>query len=203
MGSLPQPSSSAATAYWNTNVDPSQHTTECPIFLQNKNAKDTTILGTPDSEYHILSWPEVQDIIRRNRLDVFQRIPSDLRRYMEYNYNTRLKYGSVMEFIIKIKLGWEEPIVPAGGGVSPFDNSSDWSIKYNDWPYGIDKRVVHLVVWTKFPLPEDPNSPDGDLTDEGRRQIDDFVVQTFSSKIGKNNVSHTALLFQLSISETE
>ena len=32
-------------------------------------------------------------------------------------------------------------------------------IIYNDWPYGIDKSIVHLCVWTKFPLDVDEKDP--------------------------------------------
>ena len=64
-------------------------------------------------------------------------------------------------------------------------------ILYNDWPYGIDSRIVHLVVWTKFelrPAPVSPSNPNGDLTPEARRQINDFVDRTFVSVCGKENV---------------
>ena len=29
-------------------------------------------------------------------------------------------------------------------------------ILYNDWPYGLVDGIVHLVVWTKFDLEDDP-----------------------------------------------
>lgn len=35
----------------------------------------------------------------------------------------------------------------------------DVKIIYNDWPYGIDKSIVHLCVWTKFPLDVDEKDP--------------------------------------------
>lgn len=35
----------------------------------------------------------------------------------------------------------------------------DIKIIYNDWPYGIDKSIVHLCVWTKFPLDVDEKDP--------------------------------------------
>ncbi|KAI9743121.1 MAG: hypothetical protein M1818_003416 [Claussenomyces sp. TS43310] len=178
----------SALPYWQVNVPAAQRPTSCPPFLQNLNAADTAILATPDADYRIMSWPDVRAIIAGNELEKFQRIPSELRRYFEYGYNTRRRYGSMMNFILKVKLGWQEPIVPAGGGLDLFGNGADWTVKYNDWPYGIDERIVHLVVWTKFDLPEDPNSPDGDLTDDARREIDHFVDETFRKKLGENNV---------------
>ena len=47
----------------------------------------------------------------------------------------------------------------------------DIKIIYNDWPYGIDKGIVHLCVWTKFPLDVDEKDPNGDLTPEMRKKV--------------------------------
>lgn len=58
--------------------------------------------------------------------------------------------------------------------------AGDLTILYNDWPYGIDQRIIHLVVWTKFRFEED--SETGDLTPEARRLIDDYVSRTFRAK---------------------
>lgn len=54
-------------------------------------------------------------------------------------------------------------------------------MQQNDWPYGIDKRIVHLVVWTKFGFQEDPET--GDLTAEARKMIDDYVSKTFRTRV--------------------
>lgn len=59
-------------------------------------------------------------------------------------------------------------------------------ILYNDWPYGVDSKIIHLVIWTKFELIEDPNTDD--LTPEARREIDDYVQKTFCTKVKPDNV---------------
>ena len=41
-----------------------------------------------------------------NRIDRFQRVPSDLRRYLEYTAQIKAEYGSVMRFVVKERLGW-------------------------------------------------------------------------------------------------
>jgi hypothetical protein len=63
----------------------------------------------------------------------------------------------------------------------------DMKILFNDWPYGVDERIKHLVVWTKFELASDPEDPKGDLTPQARQEIDDFVDKTFVSKCGREN----------------
>lgn len=50
---------------------------------------------------------------------------------------------------------------------------------------------MHLVVWTKFEFANEPatvDKPNGDLTLEARRQINDFVDHTFVRTCGEENV---------------
>jgi len=63
----------------------------------------------------------------------------------------------------------------------------DIKVLFNDWPYGIDERIVHLVVWTKFPFEEDPDT--GDLTWEGRIEIEDYIERTFGRYMKPGHVS--------------
>ena len=104
------PQTPSGLPFWNVNVPDHLQTEECPPYLQYalSNPKDQEILATPDRNYHRQTWPEVCQIIKDNRLDLFQRVPSDLRRYREYNAKTVEQWGSVMEFVVKERLGWEE-----------------------------------------------------------------------------------------------
>lgn len=170
--------------YWQVNVPEGERTDECPEALRGLSAKDQGILSTPDDQYHVLSWDEVQQIIAHNALDRFQRVPSELRRYLEYNWALRRDHGSVMNFVLAQRLHWKAPTQPRG---RPFECADDIKILWNDWPYGIDKRIVHLVVWTKFDLAEDPVT--SDLTDAARKEIEDYVNATFGSRLPRDRVS--------------
>ena len=64
--------------------------------------------------------------------------------------------------------------------------ADDIKILYNDWPYGIDTKIIHLVVWTKFDLDEDPIT--GDLTAGKRQEIDDYVERTFRTRVPREKV---------------
>ena len=191
MGSVTPISSAEGLPYWQVNVPPLLRETQCPAFLSALNPKDVGIISTLDSQYHILTWPEVQSIIARNRIDLFQRIPSELRRYLAYNWGLKQQYGSVMEFVLQKRLGWALPIVPEG---RPFEKEADLKVLWNDWPYGIDARIVHLVVWTKFELEDDPATDD--LTERARGEINDYVDEVFARRIGKENVSSLSLLVE-------
>lgn len=65
-------------------------------------------------------------------------------------------------------------------------SEDDYKILLNDWPYGIDPRIVHLVVWTKFEFPSDPVT--GDLTAEARKAIEEFVGEEFGRRCGEGRV---------------
>lgn len=41
-----------------------------------------------------------------NRIDRFQRVPSDLRKYLEYTAQIKAEYSSVMRFVVKERLHW-------------------------------------------------------------------------------------------------
>lgn len=167
------------------NIPEDKRTEECPEFLRSLSEKDKGIIGTPDSEYRVATWPEVQKIVADNRLGAFRRIPSHLRRYLEYTWQLKRDYGSIMKFVLDKRLRWEAPVTPRG---KPFEfNDDDITILWNDWPYGIDDRIVHLVVWTKFELPEDPAT--GDITDETRGEIDQYVQKTFGCQVPRDRVS--------------
>lgn len=172
-----------ALPYWQVNVPGPERLVDCPDFLLNISEKDFSILSTPDRDYHILTWDEVRQIAKANKLDHFQRVPSELRRYKAYTFNLARTYGSVADFILNQRLQWKVPVLARG---RPFEFEDDIKILINDWPYGIDPRIVHLVVWTKFILEEDAVT--GDLIDESRKEIDDFVAKTFRSHVPDDQV---------------
>ncbi|EFQ99763.1 hypothetical protein MGYG_02776 [Nannizzia gypsea CBS 118893] len=179
--------------YWLMNIPRDRWPAECPDYLCNLPAKNVSILSTPDSEYVRQDWSLVQQIIASNRIDLFRRVPSDLRRYLEYTSYVKSKYGSVMNFVVRERLGWENNMAPRG--LRPFENpgyikyhlaGSDHKILYNDWPYGVEEGIIHLVVWTKFTFEDDPATDD--LTPRARKEIDDFVDLTFRSRVPAEKV---------------
>jgi hypothetical protein len=170
--------------YWHVNIPEAERTEECPEFLRNLSPKDVGIISTPDDKYHVLTWPEVRAIVAENRLGDFQRLPTELRGYLAYTWKLKQDYGSVMNFVLNERLGWTVPTVPKG---APFECDDDTKILWNDWPYGLDKRILHLVVWTKFDLEEDPVTTD--LTYAARQLIDGYVREKFGSQVPSENVS--------------
>ncbi|EFX01824.1 hypothetical protein CMQ_8290 [Grosmannia clavigera kw1407] len=161
--------------YWQVNVPPEQCTVTCPDFLRGISARDVEIISTPSAACHTLSWDEARTIVAAGRLDQFQRSPTQLRSYLAYAWGLRQQYGSPVSYLLQERLRWraDEP----AQGAAPFVCPSDVKVMCNDWPYGIDDRIVHLVVWTKFALEENPVTDK--LADETRTAIDRYVNKTF------------------------
>ncbi|KAK3337046.1 hypothetical protein B0T19DRAFT_396706 [Cercophora scortea] len=173
------PGSPEALPYWQVNVPPHERTTTCPDFLVDVSAKDQGILSTPDSQYTPDTWPAAQRKVAANQLHLFQRKPSELRRYLAFAWAIKRDYGSVLNFILTQRLRWTAPVVPWSR--VPFEcEADDVKVLRNDWPYGIDQRIVHLVVWTKFEFEEDPAT--GDLAEGARGAIEAYVRRTFVEK---------------------
>ncbi|CAK7565615.1 MAG: hypothetical protein SEPTF4163_003537 [Sporothrix epigloea] len=178
--------------YWQVNVPTAQRTSVCPDFLRNISAKDQRIVGTAQAEFSVLSWLDVQEIVANNHLDRFQRDPLALRRYLEFSWGLKQQYGSAVNFVLQERLHWsiaelQESAAAAPEDIVPdFSRKDDVQILCNDWPYGIDERIVHLVVWTKFPLTEDPQT--GDVTDSTRAAIAAYVDTTFGAYLPAGHV---------------
>ena len=116
-----------------------------------------------------------------NRIDHFTRSPLALRRYIHYAHTLKQHHnGSVLPFVQHERLHWDS-VIPSGD--VPFTNASDYKILYNDWPYGVEAGITHLVVWTKFGLEEeegdDEGKGSGDLTARAREEVENFVIRTF------------------------
>lgn len=168
----------------------SEREVDCPPYLQNIVAKDKGIISTPNEDFEINSWEQVRETVARNRLHLLERVPSELRRYLKFIYYLKQEHGTVMNYLLKHRLHWEEPVVPKGK--TPFEEPEDVKVLVNDWPYALDARIVHLVVWTKFELPDDQEADD--LSDEAREMVNSYVRETFHTRVPQDRVSSHASL---------
>lgn len=103
---------------------------------------------------------------------------------MKWTADTKLKYGSMSEYILQNRLpsSWTgPPFTPAS--TIPFHDPSDYRALLNDWPYGLDPDISHIVVWTRTPIPVAGDN--GFLTPESRELIEQFVKRYFMEKMGE------------------
>jgi len=121
-----------------------------------------------------------------NTLEDLKRVPSDLRRYLAWSHNIKQQYGSITNFVIQQRLSWkprsdDDPSQFAHHSPIPFKDARDHVVLLNDWPYGFESGIVHLLVWTKTPIAVDDTR--GDVTVESREVIVEFVQQFFVDEV--------------------
>ncbi|KAG0647651.1 N-acetylglucosamine-induced 1 [Hyphodiscus hymeniophilus] len=141
---------------------------------------DKWVLSQNDEDFHLHNWDDLKEIIATNKLETLKRRPSDLRRYMAWTHDTKAQYGSITNYIVQHKLPWASPPFAYNSSV-PFEDASDFKTLVNDWPYGLSSDITHIVVWSKTPIPTDPET--GDVTDDSRRIIREFVGKTFVKRL--------------------
>ncbi|KAK6005050.1 hypothetical protein QM012_007829 [Aureobasidium pullulans] len=152
-------------------------------------AIDREILAMKDEDFSLVTWEELKEIIAANRLEQLKRRPSDLRRYIAWSSETKAEYGTITNFVVQKRLHWT-PLPSSTSGEPPkfefrnpvpFKDQDDFRILRNDWPYGLDKGIVHICVWVKTPIETDLHT--GDVTDHSRSLIEDFVNKTFAARL--------------------
>ncbi|KAH7159994.1 hypothetical protein B0J13DRAFT_616785 [Dactylonectria estremocensis] len=144
---------------------------------------DKWVLSQTDEEFHLHDWEDLKDIIAKNNLQVLKRKPSDLRRYMQWTAETKAHYGSMTRFLLVNRLpkSWgSPPFTPAS--TIPFEDASDYRILVNDWPYGLDPEIRHIVVWLRTTVPTDPET--GDMTPGSKALCENFVKKRFIDSLG-------------------
>lgn len=186
----------------------SEGVSDSPFQLTDIDRKQLSI---SNEDYQPHTWKDLEQIVgkisswreelkgpslttaARNDLSALKRRPSDLRRYMKWTSETLARYGSITNYLCQERLNWE-PLPAVNDDSSsqfdfrnavPFADPADYKILLNDWPYGLDLGITHLVVWLKTPISVDEAT--GDLTASSRELIDSFVATTFIRRLGGSN----------------
>ena len=126
-----------------------------------------------------------------NNLSILKRKPSDLKRYIFWTNQIKSEYGSMTNFVCKERLHWTPSPASTGDGPvfecedeRPFASPGDHKILQNDWPYGMETGIVHIVVWLKTRIPV--QQPEGYLLPESKTLIDGFVQRTFRERLAQD-----------------
>lgn len=102
---------------------------------------------------------------------------------MKWTAETKATYGSMTQYILDNRLpkAWgQPPFTPANA--TPFADPSDYRVLLNDWPYGLDPEITHIVVWSRTLIPTALET--GDLTPASRAQVQNFVKTYFVDSLG-------------------
>ncbi|KAI5289914.1 hypothetical protein KEM54_002910 [Ascosphaera aggregata] len=136
-----------------------------------------------DEDFVYMTWDNLKATIASNNLAALRRIPSELRRYRVWSANIKLKYGSVANYVVRERLHWPpvDDMNTQAVNPIPFADERDYRILRNDWPYGFVKGISHMCVWLKNSNIE--LKEDGDMTDDSRKLIEDFVQKKFIKRL--------------------
>ncbi|KAK9432685.1 hypothetical protein V1505DRAFT_220931 [Lipomyces doorenjongii] len=154
-------------------------------LLVGKDAQNAIL---PDSSFVRFSWEYLKEIIRENKLEFLCRMPSDLRKYLIWKTKIVKDYGSVANFVLLERLKWG----PGEALAKPictelFEVRDDYRILMNDFPYGFEDGIIHVVVWTKNPIPKvQTGSLTADIIPEVRQKIQTFV-DTICDRLGMDS----------------
>ncbi|KAK9247592.1 hypothetical protein V1506DRAFT_37888 [Lipomyces tetrasporus] len=148
--------------------------------------RDAQNLTLSDSNFKRFSWEYLKEIIRDNKLELLCRTPSDLRKYLIWKVEIVKDYGSVANFVLVERLKWgPDRALAKPISTKLFEVRDDYRILINDFPYGFENGIVHLVVWTKNLIPKaQSGSLTADLMPEGRHKIQAFVDTNFRDALG-------------------
>lgn len=182
--------------------DAAESAAEAPFPLTDT---DRWVLSQTDGEFKRNGWDDLVRIIggrsscqdmrlqftdrmtETNDLEKLLRTPSELRRYMAWSASAKAEYGTISDFMLAHRLPkhWGRPPFSPASDV-PMADASDYTVLINDWPYATEPGIVHIVVWTRTPIATKPGP--GDMTDESRQLLGDFVQNYFSDVAGDGNV---------------
>ncbi|VEU22558.1 DEKNAAC103609 [Brettanomyces naardenensis] len=138
----------------------------------------------------------VRQIVLSGDIARMYRSPDCLRKYRQFKASLKERDIDMTTNILVTQLKWMSPTVdlktPASkliGSIKysdarPFANEKDMMIMPNAFPYNLEEGIVHLCVWVKFPLPPDPNSEVGDISDTNKQLIQIYIEQTFAKGLG-------------------
>ncbi|KAK9389790.1 hypothetical protein V1515DRAFT_591847 [Lipomyces mesembrius] len=150
--------------------------------------KDAQNVILPDSAFVRFSWEYLKEIIRENKLELLCRMPSDLRKYLIWKTKIVRDYGSVANFVLLKRLKWgPDEALAKPISTELFEVRDDYRILMNDFPYGFEDGIIHVVVWTKYPIPKaQTGSLTADIIPEARQKIQTFV-DTICDRLGMDS----------------
>ncbi|KAJ2160434.1 hypothetical protein GGF46_002260 [Coemansia sp. RSA 552] len=111
------------------------------------------------------TWKEVKQLIAANRLELLGRTTPEELAYREEMELVREKHGSVVNYIVSVKLA---------GFIA--DATEEYLLIPNDYPYALPEDTLHYIVWSKTDL-----SP-GTVPDP---PVEGIFTEALDNQIGK------------------
>lgn len=149
--------------------------------------------------YKPMSFSKVREIVDSGNIRELYRSPECMKKYNSFKKMLKDEGIDMTSRIVVEQLHWLPPSTsirtPSNEIVekikpkdsTPFANEDDITIVTNSFPYYLEDGLVHLCAWVKFPMPPDPKSELGDISDEMKRLVNLYVKKTFVDHLGLSN----------------
>lgn len=128
--------------------------------------------------FKLIDWNELRQIIASNELSLLTRSPTQLHDYQVWKQETLKLYGSIEQYMLQVRLQWSRPLISTSPKSTAFTGPSDWKCLINDFPYGLEPGISHLVVWSKIKLPINRRDPE-ELSSEAIDIVESFIERFF------------------------
>ncbi|KAJ1957772.1 hypothetical protein EC988_000659 [Linderina pennispora] len=108
-----------------------------PVSVETTNPKRPNNMGVP----RIFTWDEIKEIVAVGRLELLGRTTPKEQAYRADMQQIREQYGSVTNYVLKVKLGRFIN-----------DSADDYLMIPNDYPYALPENTFHYIVWSKVAM---------------------------------------------------
>lgn len=102
------------------------------------------------------SWDELKQLIRIGDLSLLKRHPDLQKRYNLWSNEICALHGSIVDYLIKIRLEWKEyngcPPVLDPPYFTLTTPEQFIKVLPNDWPYRVPIDIEHYVIWSQLPV---------------------------------------------------
>ncbi|KAG8751743.1 hypothetical protein FRC14_007635 [Serendipita sp. 396] len=123
----------------------------------------------------LYTFPQLKGFIESGDLGLLKRHPDFQKRYNTWCDAVKEEYGTLVEYLLHVRLGWAEDVKPkptyansatpsATATPNPMVFRADLPEEYikvipNDWPYSVPLDVSHFVIWSRVPAISSANIP--------------------------------------------
>lgn len=140
------------------------------------------------------TWSQIQQIVKSNKLELFARSEEQFSKYYQFKNDLSLQGIALNDYVLNEELEWKQSDIRSQTGATSLEysisqpqdlilyNDDDVKIIYNKFPYYFENSVLHLCVWSKLTIPNDVNSPVGDISPLTKHIIERYLQNTFIDK---------------------
>lgn len=143
-----------------------------------------------------LTWLQIYNLVSSYDLEKLGRSKSQTEAYKTFKTNMRNNNVDITTNLLIETLHWlPKDTLPSTSSEKamqqvkynnpiPFADPDDVYITINRFPYYIKEHTLHLLIWVKFPMNPDPESPIGDISSEMKKTIELYIQKTFVEFLG-------------------